>query len=410
MKSFKKSFMLLAVPLVLSGCSTEIDSTSSVTLSDSSQVTLAGDGSIVTSGQAVDYDDDGSTITPAAGDDFYGQDADYSSDGFSFTTWNDTTIDNNTGLMWQSVPSDDKFSWDEGTEYCEDLELDGYSDWRLPSAEELFSISDFETGWPYLDTEYFSFPAESEVSGPGADGGPQGKVNESSTTTPAVEESGSVSKDQGQFWTSNFYKVTEDGAATNVAFGVNHATGHIKAYPASETGPMAKHVRAVRGEEYGVSTFVDNGDGTVTDQTSNLMWMSDDLGSAMEWKEALSEAETTTYADYSDWRLPDVKELQSIVNYDGSYPAIDQTKFNCTKYDDNVNYYFWTNTSAYFSSQSPVYGYAWYVAFGFAVGNDGLDSHGAGAVRFSPKYAESSSVGEGGDNVTNSVRLVRNIA
>jgi len=406
MKRFKKSLMLLAVPLILSGCSTEIDSTSSVALSDTSQVTLAGDGSVVTSGQAVDYDDDGNAIEPAVGEDYYGQDADYSSDGFSFTTWNDTTIDNNTGLMWQSVPSDDKFSWEEGVEYCEDLELDGFSDWRLPSAEELFSISDFETGWPYLDTDYFSFPEETMTGGlPGGEGGPQGKVNLAST-----EESESVSKDQGQFWTSNYYKVTEDGAAVDVAFGVNHATGHIKAYPASQTGMMAKHVRAVRGDEYGTSNFVDNSDGTVTDETSNLMWMSDDLGSTMEWSEALSEAESTTYAGYSDWRLPDVKELQSIVNYDGSYPAIDQSMFNCTEYDDNVNYYFWTNTSAYFSSMDPVYGYAWYVAFGFAVGDDGLDSHGAGAVRFSPKYTGSPNAGEGGDNITNSVRLVRNIA
>jgi hypothetical protein len=406
MKKYSKLWALLSAPLILSGCSTDIDDSSTVSSETSyGEVVLSGDGSVVTTGQKYDFDGDGTTITPVEGEDFYGQDADYESDEFSFTSWgSNSVLDNNTGLMWQAVPSDDKFSWSEGGDYCDELELDGYSDWRLPTAEELFSISDFEEGWPYLDTDYFSFPAETTTSGSGStDGGPQGKVN-------ASDDSESVSKDQGQFWSSNYYKVTEDGAAHDVAFGVNHATGHIKAYPASQTGTMAKHVRAVRGDEYGASDFVDNGDGTITDETSSLMWMSADLDSAMEWGDALSSAENSTFADYTDWRLPDVKELQSIVNYDGSYPAIDQSKFTTSDFEDNENYYFWTNTSAYFSKSSPVYGYAWYVAFGFAVGNDGLDSHGAGAVRFSPKYVESAIEGEGGDNMINSVRLVRNIS
>ncbi|MFA6795981.1 MAG: DUF1566 domain-containing protein [Bacilli bacterium] len=400
MKSRKRIFLLMGIPLVLSGCS----STSSTLSSESSSedVVLKGNGSVVTTGQNVDYDADGNVIEPEEGDDFYGQDADYDSPAFSFTSWEDTVIDNNTGLMWQAVPSDDKFSWSEAVDYCDNLELDGFTEWRLPTAEELFSISDFEEGWPYLDTDYFSFPS-STISGPGGDGSPQGRVNADD------DSSESISKDQGQFWTSNYYKVTEEGAAKDVAFGVNHATGHIKAYPASVTGTMGKHVRAVRGDEYGVSNFTDNNDGTITDETSGLMWMSADLDEAMDWEDALDSAENSTFAGYTDWRLPDVKELQSIVNYDGSYPAIDQSLFTCSDFEENENYYYWTGTSAYFSKLNPGYGYAWYVAFGFAVGNDGLDSHGAGAVRFSPKYENSQFEGEGGDNMLNSVRLVRNI-
>ncbi len=124
-------------------------------------------------------------------------------------------------------------------------------------------------------------------------------------------------------------------------------------------------------------------------------------------EDALSYAEDFEYAGYDDWRLPDIKELQSIVDYSGSYPAIDPTYFNTTELAENENYYFWSSTSAYFSTELPDNGYAWYVAFGKAVGDDGEDSHGAGAVRFSPKYLESDFAGEGGDNILNSVRLVR---
>lgn len=47
--------------------------------------------------------------------------------------------------------------------------------------------------------------------------------------------------------------------------------------------------------------------------------------------------------------------------------------------------------------------------FEYAVDNEGNDTHGAGAVRFSPKYTESTFAGEGGDNIINSIRLVRNV-
>jgi hypothetical protein len=241
-----------------------------------------------------------------------------------------------------------------------------------------------------------------------------------------------ISKDQGQFWTSNRYLVTANGSVADVvdtAFGVNHATGHIKGYPSGQTGPMAKHVRAVAGSVYGTEysfvgeadgstlanetitataedTYIDNGDGTVTDTSTGLMWLASDAQEALEWEDALSWCENLEYAGHDDWRLPDVKELQSIVDYSGVFPAVDDTYFACTSLDENPNLYYWTSTSAYFNPSDPVYGYAWYVAFGFAVGNDG-DSHGAGAVRFSPKYEESSIFREGGDNMNNSVRAVR---
>ncbi len=92
---------------------------------------------------------------PADGEDLYGQDADYlAGSAMSFEDNGDGTVtDPNTGLTWQQVPSSDGFTWQEAVDYADELELAGYDDWRLPSAKELFTISDFGLSWPYLDTD-----------------------------------------------------------------------------------------------------------------------------------------------------------------------------------------------------------------------------------------------------------------
>lgn len=58
--------------------------------------------------------------------------------------------------------------------------------------------------------------------------------------------------------------------------------------------------------------YTDNGDGTVTDNVTGLMWLQD-MGGKMTWDEALSYAENFELAGYTDRRLPNAKELQSIV-------------------------------------------------------------------------------------------------
>jgi hypothetical protein len=295
----------------------------------------------------------------------------------------------------------------------------------MPTLKELFSISDFSSGWPYLDTTYFSL------------------VN-----NERVDKS-------EQYWSSNKYVGHTEEGKYEAAFGVNHATGHIKAYAGEEpkdrkdlkgpppgnqnpqgkeneenrppppgneerpTGnPMLKHVRAVRGSVYGTNDFVDHENETIIDKATGLMWSKNDSGIGMDWKSALKYAENAELAGYSDWRLPNVKELQGIVDYSFAPnakketqkgPAIDPL-FTCSKIinengDEDYPYY-WTSTSAHFQKGKPYY-YAWYVAFGRAVNNEGLDFHGAGAVRFDTKH-EKGPASEGGERYYNYVRLVRN--
>ncbi len=424
----KNISVLIATTLLLSACTSNVavSDAASTSISEESDIQLesqietASDTTnysspIVTTGQTSTYDIDGNIVDTSI--ELYGQDGDYQSIDFSFTVNDDgTTYDENTGLTWVTLPVDGKMTWDEAVEYCENLTLGGYDDWRLPTAEELFSISDFETGWPYLDTESFGFDTSEPASGGSPQGGgPQGSAPEDSAsetsdtaasqfnieTPPSTTADGGISKEEGQYWCSDYNMVEGDERLGDISFGVNHLTGHIKAYP-SNSQQMGKYVRAVRGDVYGAEDYTNNEDGTITDNASGLMWLEADLGVAVDWEEALLLAENSTFAGYEDWRLPNVKELQSIVSYDGSYPAINQEYFSCTELFENENYYYWTSTSAYFSEMAPEYDSAWYVAFGYT-------SHGAGAVRFSPKYEGSDAISEGEDNILNSVRLVRDI-
>ena len=413
--------LLVVLALVAAACGDDAsEETSAAVTTDSGAdasptSTSAGSYLLTDTGQTAFYDADGNEIDePAVGEPFYGQDAAYDSAQMSYTDNGDGTVtDNVTGLVWQQDPTEEGTTWFEAQDYCESLELAETDDWRTPSLKELFSISDFSTGWPYTDTDYFTLVGDD------------------------------VSKDQ-QYWSSNHYDVDTEEAAQNQAFGVNHGTGHIKAYPdgravqegdeataapppdgappegvaesddaaeggieapAAGSNPATKYVRCVSGDEYGSNDFIDNDDGTITDQATGLMWAQDDSGEGLDWESALELAATANEEDpfgYSDWRVPDIKELQSIVDYSGTYPAIDGEFFNITDADA----YFWSSTSAYFNLQDTSYYYAWYVAFGYAVDGSGNDSHGAGAVRFDTK-AEGGPAGEDPERVFNYVRLVR---
>ncbi|MCL7762696.1 DUF1566 domain-containing protein [Polaribacter sp. Z014] len=406
--------MIIAL-FAFNACSSDDDNVA--TDEGSSELTI-NDYVQIATGQVTLYDKDGAVINSlSSGDTFYGQDANYLK-GVTMSFNEDDegiTTDNNTGLMWEQIPTTDEFTWEEAKEYCENLELGGYDDWRMPNLKELYSVADFGKGWPYIDTNYFALA------------------------------SGEVSKDE-QFWSSNLYVgVTVEGGA-NAAFGVNIVTGHIKAYAASmpedggtdggtppdgntpppgdgngaPTGnPLAKYVRAVRGDVYGTNSFTANGDDTVSDSNTGLMWAQGDDGVTLDWADALAYAENSELAGYTDWRLPNVKELQGIVDYSHSPTATDAANvgpaidpiFDCTEMISEAGYddygYYWTGTSANFTSGQPYY-YAWYVAFGRAVNDEGEDFHGAGGVRFDTKDVDGPA-GEDAERYYNYVRLVRDI-
>ena len=70
---------------------------------------------------------------------------------------NDGSVtDIQTGLMWQQTPSDNVMTWQDSLSYCKNLQIAGYSDWRLPSQNELRSIVDYSKYMPSIDIDFLN--------------------------------------------------------------------------------------------------------------------------------------------------------------------------------------------------------------------------------------------------------------
>jgi len=60
--------------------------------------------------------------------------------------------------------------------------------------------------------------------------------------------------------------------------------------------------------------FTDNGNGTITDSDTTLMWQKEDDDTRRTWEQAITYCEGLSLGTYSDWRLPNIKELRTIVD------------------------------------------------------------------------------------------------
>ena len=364
-----------------------------------------GKYTVVGTAQTKCYNNTAEITCPKEGEAFYGQDAQFAHTNPSYTKSSDglSVKDNVTGLTWQQSHDSGTYYWAETQAVIDKMNeqnYGGYSDWRVPTIKQLYSIWDGSTGWPSIDTKYFDI-----------------KYTDEQDLSHAI------------FWSTNKYSgvlgnitsinPSDATSGAKLAFGVNFGTGHIKAYSIS-AGP--KHfVRAVRGNlAYGINLLQNDDEGTISDLATGLMWQKSDNGSGLNWEDALAYVQkqnNTNYLGHNDWRLPSSKELQSIVDYNRSPyatnsayvgPAIDPL-FSCTSIKNDGGKddypYYWTGTST-ISKAGGTYENAWYVAFGQAEDGKGENLHGAGAVRFDKKIV---GTGEGEERVLNYIRLVRNI-
>lgn len=231
----------------------------------------------------------------------FGEDSDYTINAPAYTDNADGTItDKVTGLMWQKVDNGES-TWETAVTNAGSVATGNYTDWRLPTPAELFSILNHNNGNPAaIDTTFFP-------SNP--------------TGTAAY------------FWTSDLY-----GTSTTNVWCAN-AGGGLGPKPKTETlsagGSFRYHARYVRGAKPSNGhNYLNNNDGTITDLDTGLMW-TQAPAAALAWDAALSYAENLTLAGYSDWRLPNVKELQTLTDYTlttatsvtGIKPSLNRTLF-----------------------------------------------------------------------------------
>jgi hypothetical protein len=104
--------------------------------------------------------------------------------------------------------------------------------------------------------------------------------------------------------------------------------------------------------------YTDNGNGTVTDKVTGLMWAKDydgagcNFGNQTDWYNAIGWANGLTFAGYPDWRLPNRRELESLVEVGRYNPSIHPPYFSAS-----LDHY-WSSTTYDISTAG-----AWYVEF-----------------------------------------------
>lgn len=326
-------------------------------------------------GQTKCYDSTVEIPCPQRGEPFYGQDAQYDGPARSYTklaqgdvelpdsaTYADgwiMTRDNVTGLIWEMKTDDgsihDKdntYTWcdsnpatnggNAGTcgdttdteDFITDINNDnfgGHNDWRLPDIKELSSLvnSSIPFPGPSIDSTYFP------------------------DTMPSL------------YWSSTTYAY-ETYYAWRVFFG----NGNVDYYLYKSDSCYVRAVRA--GQSVGTSAhLVMNGDGTVTDTTTGLMWQQCDMGQTWngvsnvcdgtalqyDWQNALAQSENLTLAGYSDWRLPNRSELLSLENYLLTGPDV-----NAVYFPGSSMSFYWSSTTSTSDSFS-----AWPVYFGYGI-------------------------------------------
>ncbi len=247
------------------------------------------DSSTMLPARMITVPDAGQTISYTT---VFGEDSDYTINPMSFTDNGDGTIsDNVTGFTWQKSDDGVPRTWTNAVAYCGDLTLGDYTDWRLPETFELMTIVDYGRDYPAINI--VSFPS----------------------TSAADYWSATVGRWQTYAWAVHFYIGTT----------------------AENSKSSMYYVRCIRGDIYKTKSFTDNADGTVTDNTTNLIWQKA-VGGQTNWESAIAYCENLSLAGFTDWRLPNIKELRSLIDSSRIDPAVD------------TNYFDYGYTNGYWSS------------------------------------------------------------
>jgi len=276
---------------------------------------LLAEGPVLKTGQVKSYDQDGTIVTDGSikDDGYYraGKARSYGRSG-------DVVIDNATGLEWQDDVESVVKKWEDSGKfpaatYCNMSTLGDQRDWRVPSIDELLTLSDTSHYNPSVTEGIFSH----------------------------ISSSG--------YWSS-----TNNAGNTSSAWGVDFYYGG--SYVRTKANDY--YVRCVRGGQFEPSHFSRN-DGTdiVTDLTTGLQWQDDDAEGSTngDWTSAIDYCENTlVLGGYSDWRLPNRNELYSIVDFSQWDPAI----YPVFETSSSSNYW----SSSVGASHTS---YAWYVNFYF---------------------------------------------
>jgi hypothetical protein len=237
-------------------------------------------------------------VMPCAGT---GQDGAYIINPMSYKdNGNGTVTDDNTGLMWQQQDDEKTYNWYQATgtysetynsdsqNVCRSLQLGGYIDWRLPSKKELQSIIDYSIPSPGPMINQMFFPNTQ-------------KYNYYLTST-----------------------ADSDVGYSDYAWAVGFGWGDVYSM---DKGNDANYVKCVRGSQT-VQHLINNGNGTVTDTSTGLIWQQFDSNENMSWEDSLTYCNSQSIDGNTGWRLPNIRELASLIDDSLFNPAVNNSFFN----------------------------------------------------------------------------------
>jgi hypothetical protein len=203
-------------------------------------------------------------------------------------------VDRVTGLMWARGYNPSFYSFANANAFCDSVSYDGYTDWRTPSAIEMETLFAPPAHDPALDATVFPYWMPT-----------------------------------GGYWTS-----TPMAESTSGAWFADLGYGETK----TQQIDIEFQVVCLRGGPSGpVQPYVVR-DGTVYDPQTRLIWQQASSPTTLDAQSASQYCADLVLAGQSDWRLPSVGELHSLVDY-GKYqsPQIDTTAFPDTPVEK-----FWT--------------------------------------------------------------------
>jgi len=216
----------------------------------------------------------------------------------------DTITDNHTGLMWRKAAAVwGLINWNTAIDNCDALSLGGHTDWRLPTINEIQSLVDYEEAHPPLPVGYPFTGVHSA--------GYWTSTTDPNTTGNAFEQSlwATATPTTAKTLTRNALPVR--GVSTTVG-----KTGQTTSYRTGDDGDLEP------GVEWPSPRFTDNGD-TITDNLTTLMWAEDtNADGTKNLTDAIAYCNALSLGGHSDWRLPNLKELQSLLDYGQTSPCL----------------------------------------------------------------------------------------
>lgn len=243
--------------------------------------------------------------THASGLPFFGQDAQYTDNPRTFTIVGESpdrvVTDSLTGLTWELDYDSNTKTWDEAKTYCTTLG----GDWRMPTLKELRSTLNFNHSTPACDTTYCPL-------------------------------------NSGRFWS-----ITNDPSNNLKALVTYFYTGDIRTPAKTES----HYVRCVKGTPFDPSGVItDDGHATepvATDSLTGLSWTNS--RGLKSWQNALDHCEKLTYGGHDDWRLPNINEMQTVMEYTPTLGGIKLPNTGNANHWTSTTYIDVTNSAFYFS-------------------------------------------------------------